>query len=292
MSSSSWDKTYSILTLGNSTQSEMDPLYEPQPGWVQILNRTTSSAVSPNHPGGYAFTSWSQATNTYFNSIVGVYGIAESISNQPGTHGTTTVNPVGAQLISICEPATGVTFVACGGADVGVFENGAGTIQNAFGIQLETPSITGGSITNAIGAWIFPQIGAANNFGALLDGDYTGGSDFAIAVDSLVARSIFGRVCFGGTVLVADTCISRLGAASLALGSGASGDTSGSWSMKLARVVPGAFSTLPTCAAGTEGTTAAVSDSTTATWGATITGTGTHHVLAYCDGTNWTVTVA
>ena len=199
VSSSSWDKTYSILTLGNSTQSEMDPLYEPQPGWVQILNRTTSSAVSPNHPGGYAFTSWSQATNTYFNSIVGVYGIAESISNQPGTHGTTTVNPVGAQLISICEPATGVTFVACGGADFEVFENGAGTIQNAFGIQLETPSITGGSITNAIGAWIFPQTGAATNIGAKFDGDYTGSSDFAILINSPVARSWFGPICFGAT---------------------------------------------------------------------------------------------
>jgi hypothetical protein len=50
-----------------------------------------------------------------------------------------------------------------------------------------------------------------------------------------------------------------------------------------------AFSTLPACAAGTEGMRRGISDSTTIVWGATITGGSTNHVLAYCDGTNWTV---
>lgn len=49
------------------------------------------------------------------------------------------------------------------------------------------------------------------------------------------------------------------------------------------------FSYLPACASGTEGTLRGVTDSTTNTWGATITGSGTNHVMAYCDGTNWTV---
>jgi len=51
----------------------------------------------------------------------------------------------------------------------------------------------------------------------------------------------------------------------------------------------GLFSALPACAGGTEGTEGAVTDSMTNTWGATITGSGSDHVLAYCDGTNWTV---
>ena len=59
------------------------------------------------------------------------------------------------------------------------------------------------------------------------------------------------------------------------------------------RVVHGpaavAFASLPACATALEDSTAAVSDSTTVTWGATITGSGGSHVLAYCDGTNWTV---
>ncbi len=49
------------------------------------------------------------------------------------------------------------------------------------------------------------------------------------------------------------------------------------------------FAALPSCAGGTEGTIAVVTDSTTNTWGATITGSGTNHVMAYCDATNWTV---
>jgi hypothetical protein len=49
------------------------------------------------------------------------------------------------------------------------------------------------------------------------------------------------------------------------------------------------FSALPACTSGNEGTMAPVTDSTTNTWGATITGSGSDHVLAYCDGTQWSV---
>jgi hypothetical protein len=55
------------------------------------------------------------------------------------------------------------------------------------------------------------------------------------------------------------------------------------------RQVPTVFANLPTCGPPAEGTTATVSDSTANTWGATITGGGNNHVLAYCDGTDWTV---
>lgn len=54
-------------------------------------------------------------------------------------------------------------------------------------------------------------------------------------------------------------------------------------------IPPRIVSALAACASGTEGTQRAVSDSTTNTWGATITGGGSDHVLAYCDGTQWTV---
>lgn len=48
-----------------------------------------------------------------------------------------------------------------------------------------------------------------------------------------------------------------------------------------------AFGSLP--AVPVEGMLVAVTDSSTATWGATITGSGANHVLAYYNGTNWTV---
>lgn len=54
-------------------------------------------------------------------------------------------------------------------------------------------------------------------------------------------------------------------------------------------IKPLTFSGLPTCSGTTEGMQSPITDSTTNTWGATITGSGTNHVSAYCDGTNWTV---
>lgn len=52
---------------------------------------------------------------------------------------------------------------------------------------------------------------------------------------------------------------------------------------------PHTFSYYPACAGGTEGSFAAVTDSTTNTQGATVTGSGSFHVAAYCNGTNWIV---
>ncbi len=52
---------------------------------------------------------------------------------------------------------------------------------------------------------------------------------------------------------------------------------------------PVPFASLPPCSSTIEGSRAAVSDSTTNTWGATVSGGGSNHILAYCDGTNWTV---
>lgn len=49
------------------------------------------------------------------------------------------------------------------------------------------------------------------------------------------------------------------------------------------------FASLSTCTTGLQGTLAMVSDSTTVTWGATIAGGSTSKVLAFCNGTNWTV---
>lgn len=43
------------------------------------------------------------------------------------------------------------------------------------------------------------------------------------------------------------------------------------------------------CGAGTEGSTTAITDSTTNSFGAVIAGGGPNHVLGYCNGSAWTV---
>jgi hypothetical protein len=54
----------------------------------------------------------------------------------------------------------------------------------------------------------------------------------------------------------------------------------------VAGLKPQTFASLTGCSGTIEGTVASVTDSSTATWGAAITGSSTNHVLAYCDGTN------
>lgn len=55
------------------------------------------------------------------------------------------------------------------------------------------------------------------------------------------------------------------------------------------RSVPQTVSNTFTCSSSFEGSIQAISDSTTNTLGATITGGGRLHVLGYCDGTNFVV---
>ena len=49
------------------------------------------------------------------------------------------------------------------------------------------------------------------------------------------------------------------------------------------------FASIGPCTSVGEGNTAAISDSTTTTWGNTVTGGGSSHIRMYCNGTNWTV---
>jgi hypothetical protein len=55
------------------------------------------------------------------------------------------------------------------------------------------------------------------------------------------------------------------------------------------QVLPQKFAALSACTRTLQGAYATVADSTTNTWGATVTGGGSDAVLAFCDGTNWTV---
>jgi hypothetical protein len=87
------------------------------------------------------------------------------------------------------------------------------------------------------------------------------------------AANDFGRLQFGGTTSSYPS-LKRFGNA---------------LAFRTANDSVATFSTLTACSSGGEGSLSPVSDSTTVTWGATITGGGSNHVLAYCNGTNWTV---
>jgi hypothetical protein len=69
-------------------------------------------------------------------------------------------------------------------------------------------------------------------------------------------------------------------------GTGASNATTAKVNLGSNNMPSGAFADLPTA---TTGALACVTDSNTATWGATIAGGGANVVLAFYNGTNWTV---
>jgi hypothetical protein len=109
---------------------------------------------------------------------------------------------------------------------------------------------------------------------------YLNGTAVLTTTDASIASGYPGLMCNGS------------GSQSFNLWRGGDLSSSGNQALSLAntfRITPVAFSALPACAAGTEGSMRAVNDSNTATWGATIAGSSTNHVLAFCDGTAWSV---
>ncbi len=104
------------------------------------------------------------------------------------------------------------------------------------------------------------------------------------AVQTVSPGSITDQVCADGAVAPCSHYVQTNTGASIDVPLTVTGT-----GQKLVQIGTQTFSVLAACASGTEGTISPVTDSTTATWGATITGGGTNHVLAYCDGSAWTV---
>ena len=142
--------------------------------------------------------------------------------------------------------------------DIGA--SGANRPRNVF--------IAGYSLTSGV---IYAGSSLAFGSGAtsVINGSGTNGR----IVISNAAGNDFGLLQFGGTTS-SFPALKRFGNAVAAR---AADDT-----------VP-TFATLTACSSAGEGAISPVSDSSTATWGATVTGGGANHVLAYCNGTNWTV---
>jgi hypothetical protein len=114
----------------------------------------------------------------------------------------------------------------------------------------------GTNTQNAAGLYVQPQrdygTGALNTYGVYIDDDSSShtANDWGLYVSGLVKKNYIGGPLQMGT---------------------------------------STYSALPSCNPAEEGTQHPVTDSTTSTLGAIITGSGSNHVLAYCDGTNWTV---
>lgn len=203
-------------------------------------------------------TLWSCQNGTYAQ-VGGSAGVVASVSNADGSLTIT--------------PTTGAVVASLNLANANVFT----AIQTMPEIKFSHAAFIGdvGSPNGAI--TLNPGIGG---FGGAL----SGGGQWQTP-----SQGVYGFTSSTGCCVANDTGMSKVSAGIIAFGNGTSGNTTGTIQLAQTTMTPAVFSALATCVAGLEGSERALTDSTTATFNATITGGGTNHVHAYCNGTNWVV---
>lgn len=189
-----------------------------------------------------------------------------------------------------------------------------GNFNSSAGFGLTDPSVTNAIITpndGVAGAKVYAGAGGQVLFGAGTTeyGRFNGSGNFAPQQNLLILAGKGVTAAASGSILTPDDGV--LGAkffagsgGAITFGNGASekmrlfpagglnlggtGDP-GAGIAQVRGLRSNAVTFANAIASPVEGTLQAFTDSSTATWGATITGGGSNHVLGYFDGTNWTV---
>ena len=168
------------------------------------------------------------------------------------------------------------------GAGLAVYAGGS-----AWGTSLSptapvfTGIVTGGSTAAPTGGgFLVPN-------DVFYQGKTTGGAAKSLVGIGTSNQTVFGSAAYYSFYDNTPTEIAHFSAG--AAGSSFIGPLSSASSLQANSTGAVAFLTLPACSGTTEGTQFAVADSTSAAGGATITGGGSLHVMAYCNGTNWIV---
>lgn len=228
------------------------------------------------------------------SSLTGIVGVAENNAyNGSGSTCSDSVSvPIGLascsgyKLLDQAAPTSNLGYMA--GLSI-VAENTLHNTSKLIGIYVNAESGTTGVTTDEYGGYVYAEEGVSTtvtNRHGLYVLAYNDTPNTSALNEGLTVQT-GGN---GGTTNTLDYTIHVLAPANgdtLTTHAGIEVDAQGTgvpFQLK-----PQAFSTLPACSATYEGSHASVNDSTTATWGATISGSSTHHVSAYCDGTNWTV---
>ena len=163
--------------------------------------------------------------------------------------------------------SVGGTCTGCGsGSTPGGDLSGNATSQEVIGILNNAlPSLSVGALTWTGSAWAFSS-GSVTGTGAATQVTVWSGSTVLTSYSGFTTDSS-GDV----TVLTLAT------------------NGSGAGRVQLAGGLYATLNTSNPCNSTNKGMISVVTDSTTATWGATIAGSSSHYVLAFCDGSNWTV---
>jgi hypothetical protein len=183
--------------------------------------------------------------------------------------------------VSITSPANSLTLTPSPLTGTGTIDINLANANIFSALQTFTNGIGIGSNAST------NQITLVNGNEFLFSTTFGVGATFSKA--ELGSTGVFAFTAFPTPTTAADTGISRDSAGVIDFGNGTAKDKSATLQLKLTTMTPQLFSALATCVSGLEGTEAAVTDSTTVTFNATITGSGTNHIHAYCNGTNWVV---
>lgn len=192
--------------------------------------------------------------------------------------------------------AGGTTFTAI---KMDVTDTASATASLLLDLQVASTSVlsvrkSGALLANLNGTTAIPAI----SVGILTNGFIKDANGWLGIVQGAVENAAFsgtdmffrndGHIGFASGALPGgpDVGISRNAANVLEVNTG----TTGTFASLVTKSVRGAavtFANVP--AAPVEGMMLAITDSSTAIWGATITGGGANHVSGYYNGTNWTV---
>jgi hypothetical protein len=230
-------------------------------------NIATIYSTITSTPLANPFTGNADGSFLFFALPVG-YDILISGGGMPSPVTLTDVVPVAFAWSRLSGDLTETQLIAFDGPVLGTPDTGIS--------RLTSPALIGignGTAGDFSGAIKLQEVIYANNLGGgfILVAPNTGASfsDWSLPTTVIPNLHMVGCSVGAGVCTLADTNVSYTGGG--------------------IQFSPRAFATLSACSSGNEGELESVNNSTTNTWGATITGGGSDHVVAYCDGSNWTV---
>jgi hypothetical protein len=250
---------------------------------------STAGIEQANGLAGYTTTACDSGGRINCNAV-GVFTYALTTGNGAAAWGA---NPVVSDSASVSSNLTGIEVDTGVGGTPTYVRGQLIALSSTHGLIGTMPSTSATCAGGNCGSEAL-EIGSAAvgslawGKGIVLDDGSFNSANNALeigATDPVIASQPSYKACFarldGGGSRHVDVCMNSSITGDLVLAASAGG------TVRLPTAL--LFASLPSCVAGIEGAMRPVSDSTTATWGATIGGSGGNHVLAYCDGTNWTV---
>lgn len=289
-SSGSWP-TWLVPSVATSTTTptlSVSASAIPNSALATQTANTVLGALTATTPSGLAMPSCSGASNALIWTTSTGFGCNTITGGGSGTVTTFSAgnfSPLFTTSVATATSTPALTFAISNAAQNSVLAGPASGGAGAYSFQT-APTFSGANLTALpTNTSLYPTLNQAT----------TANAATATALASSPAQCSGGKFATGVAASGAANCDSNLDDGSTTANTltyaGSGGIKSSAAGIGQVQPAPGLFSTLGACTTSTVGI-AIVTDSTTQTWGATVTGTGTPatpYTAVLCDGVNWTV---